>query len=208
MNADQFPLLHEQMGDRHPAGTPTVGVWAWEVEAFPEWMARSPRLVDEIWVYSDHAARALASVVDVPVHVFAPPITVADLEAPDLDRTEVDRDALGLTDDFLFLFCFDFLSGFERKNPLAVIEAFQRAFTPGEGPRLLVKSVNGERGTGRDGAPRRRRRQPHRHRDSQRSRERRGASALDAARATATCHSTAPRDTDSPWRKRWRRPAP
>ena len=31
----------------------------------------------------------------------------------------------------------------ERKNPLAVVEAFTRAFQPGEGPHLLVKSING-----------------------------------------------------------------
>lgn len=142
VNADQFPLLSDHMGDRHPTGTPTVGVWAWEVEAFPEWMARSARLVDEVWAYSAHAARALAAMVDVPVHVFAPPVAVVDLES---DRDAgIDRAALGLTDDFLFLFCFDVLSGFERKNPLAVVEAFRRAFAPGEGPRLLVKSVNAE----------------------------------------------------------------
>ncbi|MDQ1477482.1 MAG: hypothetical protein QOE62_2711 [Actinomycetota bacterium] len=144
VNADQFPLLHDHMGDRLPVGTPTVAVWAWEVEAFPEWMARSALLVDEIWVYSNHAANALASMVDAPIHVFAPPIAVADLEGAALEP-RVDRNALGLTDEFVFLFCFDFLSGFERKNPLAVIEAFRRAFAPGEGPRLLVKSVNGER---------------------------------------------------------------
>jgi glycosyltransferase involved in cell wall biosynthesis len=33
---------------------------------------------------------------------------------------------------------------FERKNPLAVIEAFSKAFTPSEGPVLVVKSINGD----------------------------------------------------------------
>ncbi|HEY5172742.1 MAG TPA: glycosyltransferase, partial [Acidimicrobiia bacterium] len=140
VNADQFPLLADHMGAQLPLGTPTVGVWAWEVEAFPEWMARSACLVDEVWVYSRHAADALASMVDVPIHTFAPPISICDHRDRDIDRA-----ALGLSDDFLFLFCFDFLSGFERKNPLAVIEAFRRAFAPDEGPRLLVKSVNGDR---------------------------------------------------------------
>jgi glycosyltransferase involved in cell wall biosynthesis len=139
VNADQFPLLHDHLGPHLPLGTRMVGVWAWEVEAFPEWMARSARLVDEVWVYSKHAANALAPMVDVPIHTFAPPVPVRDSDP------EIDREALGLSDDFLFLFCFDFLSGFERKNPLAVIEAFCRAFAPGEGPRLLVKSVNGDR---------------------------------------------------------------
>jgi glycosyltransferase involved in cell wall biosynthesis len=50
---------------------------------------------------------------------------------------------VGLTDDFTFLFCFDIASGFERKNPLAVVNAFCRAFAPGAGPRLVIKTVNG-----------------------------------------------------------------
>jgi glycosyltransferase involved in cell wall biosynthesis len=52
---------------------------------------------------------------------------------------------------FVFLFTFDFLSVFERKNPLAIVEAFSKAFTPSEGPVLVVKSVNGDlRRLGRD----------------------------------------------------------
>jgi glycosyltransferase involved in cell wall biosynthesis len=135
VNADQAPLLAEQMGERLPIASTNIGVWAWEVDVFPQWMARSAALVDEIWVYSRHAADAIAAAVDVPVRVFSPPIPT-----PAAADT-VDRAVLGLSDDFTFLFCFDFGSGFERKNPLAVIEAFRRAFAPGEGPRLVIKSV-------------------------------------------------------------------
>ena len=41
---------------------------------------------------------------------------------------------------------------FERKNPLAVVDAFRRAFAPGDGPRLLIKSVNARRVAARVGA--------------------------------------------------------
>ncbi len=136
VNADQLPLLTDQMGDRLPVAATTIGVWAWEVEIFPQWMARSSALVDEIWVYSRHAAEALAEVCLVPVHIFSPPVALPD------DRA-IDRSELGIGDDFTFLFCFDFASGFERKNPLGVIEAFCHAFAPGDGPRLVIKSVNG-----------------------------------------------------------------
>ena len=137
VNADQFPLLRTEMGDLMPNASWTVGIWAWEVETFPEWMARSCVLVDEIWTYSAHAADAIAPVCTVPVHVFAPSVTVPETVA------DVDRRASGITDDFTFLACFDFGSIFERKNPLGIIEAFCRAFAPGEGPRLVIKSVNG-----------------------------------------------------------------
>jgi SAM-dependent methyltransferase len=57
----------------------------------------------------------------------------------------VTRAELGLPEEFLFLFVYDFLSVMERKNPLALIEAFGRAFAPGEGPVLILKSINGPR---------------------------------------------------------------
>ena len=51
---------------------------------------------------------------------------------------------LGEPRDFTFLFCFDMLSIFERKNPLGLIEAFRNAFQPDEGPILIIKVINGE----------------------------------------------------------------
>jgi hypothetical protein len=45
-------------------------------------------------------------------------------------------------DEQLFFFMFDFHSYFERKNPLAVVEAFKQAFAPTENARLVVKCLN------------------------------------------------------------------
>ncbi len=49
---------------------------------------------------------------------------------------------LGVPEGFLFLFVFDYLSTVQRKNPVGLIEAFKRAFAPGEGPQLLIKTIN------------------------------------------------------------------
>jgi glycosyltransferase involved in cell wall biosynthesis len=49
---------------------------------------------------------------------------------------------LGVSEGFLFLFIFDYLSTLQRKNPIGLIEAFKRAFGPGEGPQLLLKTLN------------------------------------------------------------------
>jgi len=51
---------------------------------------------------------------------------------------------LGLPEGFLFMFLFDHNSVFERKNPLAAIEAFKRTFPPGSGAKLVIKSINHE----------------------------------------------------------------
>jgi glycosyltransferase involved in cell wall biosynthesis len=139
VGAGELPVLNELMQGAMPVAPTTVGLWAWEVEAFPAWMARSAALVDEVWVCSHFVAAAIAPVCAVPVHVFAPPVVVPERVG------EVDRARVGLTEDFTFLFCFDFARGFDRKNPLAVVQAFRRAFPPGAGPRLVVKSVNAER---------------------------------------------------------------
>jgi len=37
---------------------------------------------------------------------------------------------------------FDYLSTVQRKNPVGLIEAFKLAFAPGEGPQLLIKTIN------------------------------------------------------------------
>ena len=42
----------------------------------------------------------------------------------------------------MFLFVFDYLSTIQRKNPLGLIEAFRQAFDPGEGPQLVIKTMN------------------------------------------------------------------
>jgi len=49
---------------------------------------------------------------------------------------------LGLPEGFEFLFPFDYLSTIQRKNPVGLIEAFKRAFSPDEGPQLLIKTIN------------------------------------------------------------------
>ena len=46
----------------------------------------------------------------------------------------VDPPGSACPEGFVFLFVFDYLSTFERKNPLGLVEAFSRAFAPGEGP--------------------------------------------------------------------------
>ncbi|MBN2622867.1 MAG: glycosyltransferase [Acidimicrobiales bacterium] len=136
VNADRFPAVMDRLGRRFSHGRHTIGVWAWEVEQFPSVFAASAKHVDEVWTPSAHAQRAIAAAVDVPVHTVPPPV----IEAPTSGRSRRD---LGLPDGFVFLFCFDFFSVAERKNPVGVVEAFRRAFGPGEGPQLVIKSING-----------------------------------------------------------------
>jgi glycosyltransferase involved in cell wall biosynthesis len=115
-----------------------IGLWFWELEEFPDYGQTTLDCVDEIWVASPFTRDAIARNVKKQIHVFPLPIV------PD-PPTCLTRGDLGIPEGFLFVFCFDALSVLGRKNPGAVIDAFQRAF-PTEGEALLVlKSINGER---------------------------------------------------------------
>lgn len=138
LNADRIEAFYRERGPSFFADRYTIGLWAWEVEEFPEWLADQARYVDEIWANSHFSAHAIRSRVDVPVFAF--PLPVAEPQGPFASRAE-----LGLGHDFLVLFAFDFDSIPARKNPAAAVAAFRAAFAPGEGPRLLVKSVNADR---------------------------------------------------------------
>jgi glycosyltransferase involved in cell wall biosynthesis len=138
VNADRLPAVLDRLGGSFTRGRHTIGMWAWEVEHFPDQFAAAAALVDEVWAISRHAADAIARKVDVPVHSVPPPVV-------DRAPSPRSRRELGLPDGFVFLFCFDYFSVAARKNPVGLVEAFRRAFAPGEGPRLVVKSINGHR---------------------------------------------------------------
>lgn len=138
VNADMVPSFAEQAGARFFAGRRTVGVWWWELATFPPDFMAAFEHVDEVWVGSQFIADALAVVSPVPVlHVPLP------LQWP--DAAPLRPGEYGWPDAYTFLFSYDYNSLFERKNPLAVIEAYRRAFAPDEGAALVLKSINHER---------------------------------------------------------------
>ena len=136
VNAPELPRFYHDVGPGFFEGKHTIGVWAWETDAVPAEWDWAYSVVDEIWTYSDYVVEVLRARSPVPVVRVPLPVTAPELSAPAPD--------LGLPDRFTFLFLFDFYSTVQRKNPEGLIEAFKRAFRPGEGPQLLVKSFNGD----------------------------------------------------------------
>ena len=135
LNADSLAQFAADVGIEFFANRYSIGVWFWETNVFRPEDRTAARFLDEIWVASDYVRRAIGSETDVPVHVI--PVPVEAPPGPFRSRRE-----LSLPDGFTFLFLFDFVSA-ERKNPIGVVEAFMRAFGPGEGPTLVLKSING-----------------------------------------------------------------
>jgi glycosyltransferase involved in cell wall biosynthesis len=138
INADQLHIFARDVGQRFFANRHTIGVWFWEVEAFPAELHGAFDLVDEVWVASEFVQSTLTSVTRKPVTVFPVPLKTHVVEP-------LERSVLNLPEGFLFFFTFDFMSIVERKNPFGLIEAFKDAFQPGEGAALVVKSINGDR---------------------------------------------------------------
>ena len=139
VNVDWLDLVTRRLGSDFLRSRYTIGTWWWESNVLPERLAQRIPAFDELWVGSHFIADALGSYAQIPIRVFPLPIPVPP-EAPEPDRRE-----LGLPEGFLFMFSFDFNSTVERKNPAGVIEAFTRAFAPGEGPSLVIKAINGHR---------------------------------------------------------------
>ena len=136
VNADQTIEFADEFGREELARHYTVGHWAWETDLVPERWDAAFALVDELWVNSTYVAANLARAGDKPVVVVPSPVS-----APDAGDATV---PFPMPDGFVFLFVFDFFSTLERKNPLGLVDAFTRAFAPGEGPALVLKTINAQ----------------------------------------------------------------
>jgi len=138
INADQLPYFAEDVGEQFFKGRYNIGLWAWELEEFPEHFAKAASYLDEIWANSAFTQKAISQVTDKLVFPFPLPV-----KEPFFTK-KFDRKRLNIGSETMFLFCFDLMSVMERKNPLGLIKAFSMAFKDGEGPKLVIKAVGGK----------------------------------------------------------------
>ena len=116
----------------------SVGLWFWEVGAFPERWRGSFDHLDEVWVASEFvadgaaAARTGAGRDDPgPGH----PGTPAELDRASARRCRMASASSSSSTT---------AASSRRKNPLGVVDAFSRAFEPGSGASLVIKTVGGD----------------------------------------------------------------
>lgn len=136
INMHEFAYGIKKLGkstlDRHY----NIAFWLWEVEEFPKEWCPFFHVLDEIWTPSEFISNALRKVTDKPVITVPYNIQI-------YNKQKFDRIYYGLPKDkFLYLMMFDNNSIAERKNPMAAIEAFKKAFPNGNDDVGLVIKIN------------------------------------------------------------------
>ena len=140
VNADQTNAVLAAVDDVVARGY-RIGMWYWEVESFPATYRNAFSGLDELWVATDFIRDAIGRHSPIPVRTVMPPMPQ---RAPGEPPAVPSRFSIPL-DRPWFYFAFDYFSTAERKNPLGLIDAFARAFAPGEGPTLVIKTINSAR---------------------------------------------------------------
>jgi glycosyltransferase involved in cell wall biosynthesis len=137
---DTVARVFLQRGDQLFRNHYNIGWWPWELSVWPAAWNQAFSLMDEIWAGSDFARQMYANSTSLPVQLMPLPVSV--------DRGVTrPRSFFNLpTNQFLYLFVFDFNSHLARKNPMAVIESFSLAFSKHDSSVGLVLKVMNAKG--------------------------------------------------------------
>lgn len=136
VNMHEFVYVLKELGlknlDRHY----NIAFWSWESELFPKEWIPLINVVDEIWTPSEFTSNSIRKVTDKTVVTIPYDIRIEK-------KVFFDRAYFELPiNKFLFLMLFDTNSIAQRKNPMAVINAFKEAFPNGNDKVGLIIKMN------------------------------------------------------------------
>ena len=139
--ADQMPVLADWHPELIGASGRMIGYCFWETSTLSDAGRRGLDVVDEIWAPTRFVEECFRREERVPVHHV--PLYIPEPQPSPRPRSSfapladaAGRLVIGVT--------FDHFSTVERKNPVASIRAFREAFADGEGPLLVVKTLNAD----------------------------------------------------------------
>jgi glycosyltransferase involved in cell wall biosynthesis len=139
VNGDEAARVVDRLGRKAFEGAYNIIYPAWELARYPEPWAKVVQRFDEVWAPSQFIADAISGAVSRPVQHM--PLAV-DLKL----SAFLGRRHFGIPEEaFVVLFFFDFSSFAERKNPGAVLEAFELvcARRPDAAIHCVIKSRGG-----------------------------------------------------------------
>ena len=131
------PYALRRLGRPLTEGKRIIGVWHWELPRLPAGWRIGCAHVHEVWAPSKFIADAVRRDFQGPVRVIPHAVTLPD----GIDATPWRAEA---GNGFLAVTQFNMASGFERKNPLAAVAAFRRAFGNDKGASLIIKMLNAD----------------------------------------------------------------
>ncbi len=144
LNAESVPLALAYEPDVFN-GAYNIGYFFWELDSPAACHYLALELLDEVWVSSQYGVDIYRPATDRPVTR----VGMCYEPVPDIDREEarafVAQCCETEADCFTFLVVFDSFSFIQRKNPVGVLRAFQKAFGRDEDVRLIVKTQNRDR---------------------------------------------------------------
>lgn len=134
--ADQVPALEAEFGAERFTSSYNILRTYWELPRAPASWAKYLERIDEIWAPTIFVAEAFKPLFGGRITIVPPCVDVAA-------EGGFRRSHFGMDDGrFYFLFSFDYYSRPARKNPLAVLDAFRRAFPTGdENVGLIIKTT-------------------------------------------------------------------
>lgn len=143
VNAPQLPYALLALPRKYLFQRKIIGYWAWELPVISDDWKPGFRCVHEIWVPSIFTAQALEpwarkykKIIRIVPHALA---------ATSLKPVCQSRVTFGLPENALIVFVsFNLASSFVRKNPLAAIQAFRKAFGNQKDRVLLLKISHAE----------------------------------------------------------------
>lgn len=137
--ADQLATVFASIDPRLTAESYRILRTYWELPQAPKEWAPPLSQINEMWVPNQFVHDAFKGIFSGPITIIPPCVVVKDADYPD-------RESLGMDEKrFYFLFSFDYFSSPHRKNPLGVLEAFQKAFPDRDhNVGLIIKSTGAE----------------------------------------------------------------
>jgi glycosyltransferase involved in cell wall biosynthesis len=134
VNPDQFRYAAAFLPSGVFENKYVIGWCVWELERIPDQWLAPLDILDEIWVPSEFVRHAFeTSGVSLPCRIVPPQLEAPPPASPDRARFGIDAEA------FAVLLAFSLRSGVVRKNPMAAVRAFLKAFPDDSDVRLVFK---------------------------------------------------------------------
>lgn len=142
INADQIPLLKEGNPELF-VGRYNAAVFFWEFNDYFNF-PKAFDAINEVIALTDFIATAVKKTAPENVKVTKLPFPFRQnwhiTASPDDIRKRLDI----RKEEFVFIFNFDFHSVYQRKNPEAILKAFDMAFVSTDSVRLILKTIHAE----------------------------------------------------------------